>query len=554
MSAIQPPPGIQTDKPPVTTAPYYASGYNIRFRTADGLPETVGFFSKALDFGELQIQIPGGEQYRSILISPSSLFSLEGGQVMFGSSERIYVMSFDPASQPTPGTRWQIDNITPVGWSSIPDNLPSPPTGGIDVPPNVAFLPQDDIVVAIKADDTGLQPHTWDRDPVNNFVTLTNAPTGAVSGAIVNRILVLLGAQSQGETDGLTDYPLRFLTVRWSNQFNFDEWDATALDSLSGELQLDTGSRIVGGGRVRQGVAAWTDEALWILSYVEDIDVVFTPKVVDGSTGLMANQAWCETEGRIWYVDTNRRLMVYDGGAPRPIPNPNKLTSIERLSTRQMARTQMWPNPEFDEVVISYPADSASDPDTQIVYNYQLDCWYPWRFRRTAWARRKANIPTIAIDHDRNVFFHDVDAGIGEPYLAPPSYDVPVTGDGLPTTVVAPAAADVEPFSFALFTNPFTSGDVVSAKLQNTRLHWNILDTPAIGATDQIDIHMIGYGEAKVRGVTITTDKQSTNTGEMEWPVRVAGKALQIGVQGDGIKTHLRFGEFSSDVKPKGPR
>lgn len=560
MPPMLPDPGLRSDRPRIVDRPFWCAGVNIRFRSSDGLAETVGFSSKVLDISGTHIQLAGDDEYRSILVSPSSISGLSGGQILFGSSSAVKVMTFDATSTPVPGTRWQIDDITGLSWDTVPDTLPNPPTGAIEVPPNVVFLPQDDLVVAFKANDNAARPFLWERDPSAVMTELSNAPLGAVGGAIINRILLLLGAQSVGET-GQSDpvvapqptFPQRYLTCRWSDQFDFDNWNQSDV-TLSGELQLDSGSRIIGGGRVREGVAVWTDEALWILSFVPDPDIIFSPKVIDGSSGLMSNQSWCETEGRVWYFDTNRRLVVYDGGSPRPIPNPCKMATIERLNETQIARSYMFANPEFDEVVLAYPTEDSENCDTQLVYNYLLDAWSIWRFPRTAWHRRKGNINAIAVSPGGHLYWHDIDSGIGDDYLIPPSYVAPASS-GLPEGTGSPASADVEPFSFALFTNPFTSGDVTGSTLRETRLHWNMVAAPAVGSeADTITVHSVGYGISQIKGAPLTTDVVRLEVGDLSADIRVAGKALQLGVQGAQVKTQIRFGEFSLTVKGGGPR
>lgn len=560
MPAYSPPPGITSDRPRISSTPFWATGINIRFRSADGIGETVGFVTKVKDISNAHITLPGTDKYRSALITPSSLTGLETVQMLFGSASRIMVLTYNPASLPSPGPRYLSAEITPAGYSTIPDSLPSPPTGTIAVPPNVHFVPQDDLVVILKANDVGNRPWVWDRDPSNVATVISTAPKGAVAAAIVKRFLVLLGAQSVGETGQsdpviapLSEYPARYLTVRWSDQYDFDNWNVSDV-TLSGELQLDNGSRIVGGGAVRQGIAAFTDDSLNILTFTGDAGSVFDPKKVDGSTGLLANQAWCETEGQIWYIDTNRRLMVYDGGAPRPIPNPNKLTTVERISDSQMARAYLTANPEFDEIILAYPADDASNADCELVYNYALNVWYPWRFERTAWTRRVGATDAVAVDHDNKLYFHDIDSGIDDVYLVPPSYVAPSSGLGLQTTSETPAAADVEPFSFAIFTNPFTSGEVTERAVRQTRMHWDMLATPAVGASDSLLVHAVGYGASQIPGTDTTEDVVTIDAGDLEFAIRVGGKAIQIGLQGNEIKTHVRFGAFTLSIGAEGAR
>ncbi len=527
MASIVPPPGIMSDQPRFDHKPFYAQGVNIRFRM--GLPETVGLTGPIRTLAGDPLQLPGVFPYRSLLNSQSQ----SAAQIMGGSADRVAVISFDPGSLPATGRRYQVADITPANFSTS-DDLPDPDTGAVFIPPNVAFAPQEDVVVMIKANDATKPVWYWDRDIANTAQVLNNAPPGAVGLAIANRVLVLIGAQSFTHPD-----PERYLTVRWSDRNNFEDWTPTDINE-SGELQLsdESGSRLIGGGLTRFGVACFTNAALHILTETFDINSVFDPQIIDGSGGLMSNQAWCEMDGSLWYFDPARNLRVYDGGAARTIPNPLKMSTVERMCDCNLARASLNANPEFSEIILNYVIAGDDEPNRQLIYNVAENAWSISAFQRGAWSQRVGTVETLAVTQDNMVKRHDINTGYGIDFTYPPNVALP---DPLPPPA-APPVADVDPFSFYLFTNAITGDPMTNETLRTTRMHWSYIHSSADGAGgDLLTFHVTGYGLSDIPNADQTHDAVTVPVGQGAVPIRVSGKGLVYGISGTDIRTFLRI-------------
>lgn len=539
---IAPPPGLMMDMPNVTPKPFWSYGYNIRWRL--GLLETLGLFGPVRDGAGAQLQLPAGDVWREAFVTPRS----NQGQVLFGSASSLQVMHYDPSSTPATGTRWQLSDITPNPFAPAVDVVAQPSAGGVEIPPVWWFSDQDDVVVGQRAGLVGEPCYAWGRDPAAIAVPLAGSPTDAVGGGILNRILILLGCTSFSDPD-----PQRFMTIRWSDRYNFEEWTPSDI-TISGELQLEGGSRIVGGGVTGFGVIAWTDKRMALLTETGDINSVFARRYIDGSRGLLANRSWTEADGQVWWFDESRVLNVFDGGRPRQIQNPLKYASLERLNDAQIARAYLVANQEFGEIILHFPGAGSDECDNQLVYNYGEDKWSLWLLDRTGWGSRVGPIRNTGVSLDGRIWFHDLDTGIPDDYLQGPPLQPGVNIPGLPGGITGVPAVDVEPYSFLFGTSLMTMDDVTSSTWRMTRLLANYIPLPSDGADDAFTVQVTGYGEAQVQNTTLMQDARLFSQGQTTADFRVSGKALQLAVYAIDVKTSYRFSNFSTTEARDGQR
>lgn len=528
---IIPAQGLQTNRPLLSPQPFWRGGVNVRFW--DGAAETIGLFGPLRGVDGNQITLPGADLYRSLFTTPSPTT----GQLLAGSASELYLMEFDPGSS-TPGAppRWALFDVAPYGMTAETDALTDPPAARVAIPPVWWFADQDDVVVGSRA-NVALEPcYAWDRDNAGEFEPLANSPLGAVGGAIVNRILVLLGCTSFTDPD-----PLRFMTIRWSDRFNFEDWTPSDVN-VSGELQLEGGSRIVGGGYTSFGVVAWTDKRMAVLNETGDPDEVFARRYVDGGRGLLANRAWCEADGIVWWLDATHTLNAYDGGRPRQLVNPLRYFTTERVSDVAAARIYLEPNPDYNEVIIHFPTGTADDnPDAQVVFNYEMNAWYYWQLPRVAWRERFGIIPNLAIDHDNKVYRHDLD----NPFSAPWSRVDPLDAARwqLPAADSLPVAADVTAYDFILTSNLITEGAPASRRTNAAKIVFDHIPSAASGVSpaDSLSVSMVAFGKPSY-SATQKVDTRTLEQGQGEIDFRTGGKARMLRIEGVSQKTVWRFG------------
>lgn len=537
------PPGLAPDRPLLSPEPRWHTGVNTR--VADGHVETLGLFGPLRGTSGSQITLPGSARYRSVFTTPSPAT----GQILAGSSTHLRLMEFDPGSS-TPGAppRWGVYDVVPAGLPAASDTLTDPNAGRVGIPPVWWFSDQDDVVIGSRANVATEPCYAWGRSNASPFAALSGSPLGAVSGGIINRICMLMGCTSLTEPD-----PLRYMTVRWSDRFNFEEWTPSDTN-LSGELQLEGGSRIVGGG-VSPGFGgiAWTDKRMALFHETGDPDSVFAREYVAGGRGLLANRAWCEADGIIWWLDESRTLNAYDGGRPRQIDNPLRVVTTERISDKDVARVYMVANPDYREILIWFPTANSGDPDACLVFNYGSSPaqWSYWQLSRTAWCPRFGVIPNLAINTSNEVFRHDIDL----PFANPWAYFDPLNEATwqLPAPAL-PANADITPYNFVASTNMITAPGAAGSRLEAKRFVFDHTPSPAAGATgDTLTLKMIAYGETSVTAAKII-DVQTLAQGTPGVSFRGGGRALQYRVEGLNQKTVWRFGLIDTAMREVGSR
>jgi len=434
------------------------------------------------------------------------------------------------------------------------------------------FVEQDDVIVGGRAGAAA--PLAWNKDTAADFIAIPGAPAGAVGGAIVDRILVLLGAQSLAHPD-----PGPGLTIRWSNAFDFTVWTPSDLN-VSGELQLEGGSRIMGGGLTRFGIVAWTDKNMAILRSNPRIDIVFEREYVDGATGLCGNRTWCETNGRLWWLDGQRQLKVYDGGAVRDIPCPlADVTLNARFDAVESSYILLTAQPAYEEIWISYRIGVAGMNRT-VVYNYALDVWYPLSHFDTSggyfthFASPLGAQPLISAARIQGVgavfSFHDVPVEVNSLYELVAGDTTGVSGDLY------------RPFRFSLTSAPFTVDDETANRtisIHDLLIDARVSPPPGVPPTDvsaTFDVTVTGYRDGQPSESMTFFEIQRWRSSLTSFNFRVDGRALEIGMATRNGATwddariwndtdtwedgelralaRFRFGEIWADIRPVGAR
>lgn len=547
-------PGVTSDIPwaaPVGQA-RTVRGLNIRWRF--GQLETLGLFGalRTLAGARLQVPLTGGQPIRALYTAQSS----SGVQILAGALNRIDLIEVNPASIPGGETRYQTTQLGGALTPTATESLPNPSLKRILVQPIWWFAEQENVILGQRA-GVNESVRFWTRDPTDGFDPVpayapgdtpgsptTEAPKRAVAGAILNRIAILLGCTPEFATGAPGE---ELMVVRWSARNNFQVWDSTividpvtGLANIAGSLQLDRGSRIVGGGFTSFGVIAWTDKAMAQIFETNDFTSVIGRVYVDGGRGLLSNRAWCDADGRVWWLDETRTLNVYDGGRPQQVPNPMRRGTIDRVTEVATSRIYMAANPENGEILIWYPSDGSNECDRAMVYNYLEDAWSIWGLNRTHWFGRQGAQEAVAVSLDGTIFAHDIGPACPNAYRPDAILPIgPGTCCGAGTGV---GADNLDPISGFVEFGPMVLPDAAVASYNQRRVMMDWIAFPAIGATtDTVEVMFMGYENASVRDVR-QTETHSWTQGQTVQDYRVGGRAISMQVQFTDIKTVFRLG------------
>lgn len=512
--------GCISDDAPVSTQPDVLYSENMRWRR--GRPETIG----------LQSRVREPLAQNPITVTPPT------APLMTIFHDRKYIVFGGDAKE-----------VTFLDWETGVKTVVPTPEAGESGP--WWFLSNESVIIGARAclAHTG-RVYTFNRATLVTAV-LPNSPNGVLGGGIVAGVLFLVGV------DGFAPGPNApaELTVRWSARrsddsssgspagpFGFEDWTPSDRNA-SGEFLLESGTELIGGGGTSFGGVAWTDKAGYLFRPRDDL-YTFTEEEIGG--GLLANQAWCEADNRIWWFDQARSLNVYDGGSVSQVINPMRMASVELMDPTTLSSAALSARASHGEIILRYRDIYGSQ--RQIVHNYRENVWYPWRLNRVGMTDRYGPRPAIGVTTIGEIFFDDLASALDESHLRgePPNEFAPFPTQSYNGIMPPPGQQSVEPFDFRLSTTIFVSDmpNVVGLRALNLVLSHTYGTLPGLTPLgfDYLTLRLYSYDEAARDAPTISSDEQEMRIGTYGADFRSGGRALRLIVLGNQIQTFVRFG------------
>jgi len=201
----------------------------------------------------------------------------------------------------------------------------------------------------------------------------TNSTPTTVDSILVSpndRHLIALGANTFNTT---ADPSGTFspLTVRWADQEDYTNW-VPSVSSTSGEVQLADGTAVIGGVRSRNAVNIWTDNALWLQTFVGP-PFTFKFTQMGSNCGLIAPHAAIDYDGRtIWMGFDN--FYIFDGQV-RTLDCTVRRYIFDRLNLTAKDKIFAGINSEFKEVVWLYPSTDGTECDSYVIWSPDENYW-----------------------------------------------------------------------------------------------------------------------------------------------------------------------------------
>ena len=221
--------------------------------------------------------------------------------------------------------------------------------------------------------------YVWDADasttPIRAALVsgATNSTPTTVDSVIVSpndRHAIALGANQFNTTASPTG-TYDPMIVRWANQEDYTNW-VPSVSSTSGEVQLADGTGIIGGVRSRNAINIWTDNSLWLQTFVGP---PFTFKFAQMGTncGLIAPHAAIDYDGRtVWMGFDN--FYVFDGQV-RTLDCTVRRYIFDRLNNNQKDKIFAGINSEFKEVIWLYPSTDSTECDSYVIWSPDENYW-----------------------------------------------------------------------------------------------------------------------------------------------------------------------------------
>jgi len=222
--------------------------------------------------------------------------------------------------------------------------------------------------------------YVWDADasttPIRAALVsgATDSTPTTVDSIVVSpndRHLIALGANQFNTTASPTG-TYDPMIVRWAHQEDYTNW-VPSVSSTSGEVQLADGTAIIGGVRSRNAVNIWTDNSLWLQTFVGP---PFTFKFAQMGTncGLIAPHASIDYDGRtVWMGFDN--FYTFDGQV-RTLDCTVRRYIFDRLDLDNKDKIFTGINSEFKEVIWLYPStDGSGECDSYVIWSPDENYW-----------------------------------------------------------------------------------------------------------------------------------------------------------------------------------
>jgi hypothetical protein len=240
--------------------------------------------------------------------------------------------------------------------------------------------------------------YVWDTSAgvTQRMVAVNNAPTSSITGLVStpDRHLVCFGTETTiGDPSTQED-----MFVRWSDQENFTQWTANAINT-AGSQRLAQGSRIVTAKKTRNEILIWTDQALHTMQFIGP-PFTFGFKLLGTDCGALGlNSAVIVNDTAYWMSEG--RFMMYRGGI-QELPCTVKTYVFNDINTTQNPQIYAGENNTFNEVIWFYCSANSSQVDRYVIYNYLENTWYIGTLDRTAWIDQGVFSVPQATEYDAN--------------------------------------------------------------------------------------------------------------------------------------------------------
>jgi hypothetical protein len=245
----------------------------------------------------------------------------------------------------------------------------------------------------------------WQLDTGIDPSPIPNAPTNA-KGIIVTeeRFIFALGA----DDTSISGNPRK---IMWCDREDNTVWTPSATNE-AGDIELQTGGRIMCALRVRGRTLILTDEDAHLATY-QGPPYVYGFERAGTSCGCIGRKAATQVrEGAFWMG--HGAFFTFDGSSTVKIPCSVTDHVFQNMNYNQISKVYCVHNAAQAEVWWFYPSQSSLENDSYVIYDYVDNYWNVGKIRRTCgidagvydypvWADEKGNL----YQHEVGFFYED---------------------------------------------------------------------------------------------------------------------------------------------------
>ena len=258
---------------------------------------------------------------------------------------------------------------------------------------------------------------SWDLNPVNDFVAITNSPTG-VKGLVVSPegFLFALGCSDSPVVNGcqVGNSPGR-RRLQWADQYSLTSWTPNGANQAGG-ITLQSKGVLLAGRRTASQTLLFTDEDVHAATYI-GLPYVYKVKQVGDNCGIVGPNA-VVVLGNTAYWMGRKQFFKFDG-VVIPIPSDVADYVFGDIAMAQRYKITAWAVPEYNEVWWFYPSASSVENDRYVIYNVAEGHWAVGKLGRNAGVPSGVLSFPVLLDAAGKLYQHEVgdNRGTEVPYV-----------------------------------------------------------------------------------------------------------------------------------------
>jgi len=446
-------------------------------------------------------------------------------------------------------------------------------TSAVYIPPRFNFMQNfgNDLIFNTSYDSVGQTGGIIYYWTYNNSFSNVAVPLNTTTGAIavpqnVQKILfnsttgflIAFGCTSYNAAGTAPDYLGTYnpLLIRWSNVDPTygpqpGVWQPTATN-LAGDLQVQSGSRIVTAISTKQEILVFTNVSLNSMQFL-GTQLVFGISELSHNISIMGPNAVTAINNTVYWMGRDR-FYVYNGvvntlpcSIRKYIFDSNNPTSI---NPTQAPIVFAGVNNKFNEIIWFYSsqASTSGEIDTYVIYNFQDQIWYYGNLTRTTWI--DAGDFSFPLSPNNGwIYTHENGTDDGQPLGAAPnaitSYittsDIDIN-DGDKFGLLRRVIPDID-FTGSETNNPVT-GAPITPQLSVTV---GVRNFPGAAASTTD-----AEGISTIQNVTEATATLNQYTNQVF--IRARGRQMYFTLGSNTVGTQWQAGAFRFDMREDGRR
>lgn len=273
---------------------------------------------------------------------------------------------------------------------------------------------QDNWGEDLVANAQGKGIYYWDAtNPANRMVNILdlagadgNAPSFAQFIIVSHRDRHVLAFGAEEFSTGAN----AAMSFRWCSQEAITNWNEADTTGTAGSLPLSRGSRFVSGIATKREIVAWTDQAIYSITYVGD-PYIYSADMISAQSDILGLKACTVYNGAVFWMGRSG-IYTYDGAITHlDCPVWDYVTS--NIDFSQGQKVVAGTNTQFSEVIFFYQSTSGTEIDSYISFNPAERAWATGSLERTAWIDGDQLAQPLAASTDGYLYLHETGASDG---------------------------------------------------------------------------------------------------------------------------------------------